>query len=145
MKAWVLNGPNLNLLGQREPQTYGSISYVQLQEQIQGWARELQLEVECFQSNSEGELLDQVQRARGQVDFLVLNPGALTHTSIALRDALAAVALPAYEVHISNIYQRESWRRHSTISEVCCGVVSGFGLDGYRCALLTGAARHGGD
>ncbi|MGE0495071.1 MAG: type II 3-dehydroquinate dehydratase [Vulcanimicrobiota bacterium] len=139
MKALVINGPNLNLLGSREPEVYGRVDYAGLVTMIETWAAELELEVECFQSNFEGELLDRLQA--GDYDFAVLNPGALTHTSVALRDAISAVAKPAYEVHISNLYARETFRHHSTISPVCVGVLSGLGLLGYKLALTAGAQR----
>lgn len=139
MKALVINGPNLNLLGSREPEVYGRVDYAGLVAMIEGWAVELELEVECFQSNFEGELLDRLQA--GDYDFSVLNPGALTHTSVALRDAISAAGKPAYEVHISNIYAREAFRHHSTISPVCVGVLSGLGLLGYKLALMAGARR----
>ncbi|MCA9794585.1 MAG: type II 3-dehydroquinate dehydratase [Candidatus Eremiobacteraeota bacterium] len=136
MRALVINGPNLNLLGSREPDVYGRVDYAGLVGLVEGWANELGLEVVCFQSNFEGEILDRLQL--GDFDFAVLNPGALTHTSVALRDAISAVGKPAYEVHISNIYARETFRHHSTISPVCVGVLSGFGLLGYKLALTAG-------
>lgn len=136
--AWVLNGPNLNLVGRREPEIYGSLTWPEVVASIERWGNELGLEVRCLQTNHEGELIDQVHQALGRADFLVLNPGALTHTSAALRDALAAVGLPAIEVHLSNIWARESWRRRSWISPVCRGVISGFGPLGYRLALEAG-------
>ncbi len=137
LRALVLNGPNLNLLGSREPDIYGSTGYERLVEKVTEWGAELGLETVCRQSNFEGQLLDWIHQAT-DYDFLVINPGALTHTSRALRDALAAVGRPAYEVHISNIYARESWRHHSTISSVCVGVLTGLGLLGYRLALTAG-------
>lgn len=136
MRALILNGPNLNLLGRREPEVYGNLTYAQLEEKCQEWGRELGLEVECFQSNHEGELLDQLHATEAK--FLVLNPGALTHTSLALRDALSGVGIPAIEVHLSNIYAREEFRHKSMISGVCRGVISGFGVEGYRLALQAG-------
>lgn len=138
LRAWVLNGPNLNLLGTREPEVYGTLTHEGLVAQIGAWGRELGVAVECFQSNSEGDLLDRVHAAPGRVDFLVLNPGALTHTSVALRDALAGIPVPAIEVHLSNIYAREEWRRHSWISPVCRGIIGGLGAVGYRLALEAG-------
>ena len=144
LRALVLQGPNLNLLGVREPEVYGTLSSAALEEQIRCWAAELGLEVEQFQSNSEGELLDRVHAARGRADFLVINPGALTHTSVALRDALAGTGVPALEVHLSNIYAREEWRSRSFISPVCRGVIGGLGPVGYRLALEAGAHLLGG-
>ena len=141
MRALILNGPNLNLLGRREPEVYGRTTYAQLEQLCQEWGRELGVEVESFQSNHEGALLDKLHAA--QVDFVVVNPGALTHTSIALRDAIAGVALPSIAVHLSNVYAREEWRRKSVISEVCRGVISGFGVEGYRLALQAGSRSMG--
>lgn len=126
------------MLGAREPKIYGDVSYPRLRELIAGWAGELGIAADCHQSNSEGELLDRVHEAKGRYSFLVLNPGALTHTSWALRDALTAVELPALEVHLSNIYAREPWRHRSTISAVCRGVITGLGVEGYRLALEAG-------
>jgi 3-dehydroquinate dehydratase type II len=139
LRAWVLNGPNLNLLGTREPAVYGRQTLADLEAQIAEWAEELGLVVECYQANFEGELLERVHAAPGRADFLVVNPGALTHTSAALRDALAGVDVPALEVHLSNIHAREEWRRHSWISPVCRGVIGGLGPLGYRLALEAGA------
>lgn len=143
LRARVLQGPNLNLLGTREPGLYGSLTAEALERQILAWGEELGLEVSCHQSNSEGELLDRVHASRGEVDFLVVNPGALTHTSVALRDALAGIDVPALEVHLSNIYAREEWRRRSWISPVCRGVIGGLGPVGYRLALEAGARLFG--
>lgn len=143
IRAWVLNGPNLDLLGTREPHLYGPETLASLEARIAGWAEELDLAVACFQTGFEGELIALVHRARQEVDFLVLNPAALTHTSVALREALSAVALPAYEVHLTNLAAREAWRRHSWISAVCQGTVSGFGALGYRLALEAGATTLG--
>ncbi len=138
MKALVINGPNLNLLGRREPEIYGGADQERLKEQLQTWGRELGLEVSYFQSNFEGQILERIHAAKE--DFIVINPGALTHTSVALRDAISGVGKTTIEVHISNVYQREEFRRKSTISEVCLGVISGFGLLGYRLALEAGAS-----
>ncbi len=138
LRALVLQGPNLNLLGSREPEVYGTRSSQDLVAHLEVWARELGLQVTCLQTNSEGELLDQVHAARGRADFLVVNPGALTHTSVALRDALVGVGIPTLEVHLSNIHAREEWRRHSWISAVCRGTITGLGPLGYRLALEAG-------
>ncbi|MBI3928907.1 MAG: type II 3-dehydroquinate dehydratase [Armatimonadetes bacterium] len=143
LSALVLNGPNLNLLGVREPGLYGSVTYQGLVELVQGWAEELGIEVECFQSNHEGALLDRIHEARGRHRFLVFNPGAYTHTSIALRDALAGTAVPCLEVHLTNIYAREEFRRHSMVSPVCAGVIGGLGVLGYRLALEAGVQLFG--
>jgi 3-dehydroquinate dehydratase-2 len=132
----ILNGPNLNLLGRREPEVYGSTTYAELVALCQKWGQELGLKVEVYQSNHEGALLDKLHQT--EADFVVLNPGALTHTSVALRDAVAGVELPTIEVHLSNIYAREEWRRRSLVSDVCKGVISGLGVQGYRLALSAG-------
>jgi 3-dehydroquinate dehydratase-2 len=142
--ALILQGPNLNLLGSREPEIYGALSDRDLATLVGEWSRELGLETTLIQTNSEGELLDLVHGAAGRFDFLVVNPGALTHTSLALRDALAAISLPALEVHLSNIHAREEWRRQSWISSVCRGVLVGLGPLGYRLALEAGLVLVGG-
>jgi len=144
VRALILQGPNLNLLGSRQPEVYGTLSGRDLAALVRDWGRELGLEATLAQTNSEGELLDLVQGAEGRFDFLVVNPGALTHTSLALRDALAGIPVPALEVHLSNIHAREEWRRHSWISPVCRGVLVGLGPLGYRLALEAGLALVGG-
>lgn len=144
VRALILQGPNLNLLGSREPNIYGTLSGRDLAALVRDWGRELGMEATLEQTNSEGELLDLVQGAEGRFDFLVVNPGALTHTSLALRDALAGISVPALEVHLSNIHAREEWRRHSWISPVCRGVLIGLGPLGYRLALEAGLALVGG-
>lgn len=137
MKLLVLNGPNLNLLGTREPQTYGSTTLAEIEAMLAAVAASRGAELICFQSNHEGALIDRIHAARGDgVEAIVINPGALTHTSIALRDALAGVALPFVEVHISNVHARESFRHHSYLSGIAKGVLAGFGIDGYRMALV---------
>lgn len=128
----LLNGPNLNLLGVREPETYGSTTFVELEELCREWAAELDSELDSFQSNHEGELIDRLQEARTTHDGVVFNAGAFTHTSYALADAITAVALPTVEVHISNVMEREDWRRTSVIGPACVGAVYGRGIDGYR-------------
>lgn len=135
MNIWVINGPNLNLLGHREPQLYGQETYGQLISLLHNYAGEKGLNIICLQSNHEGDLVEYIQRARGQAHGLVLNPGAYTHTSIALLDALLAVGLPAVEVHISPVEQREEFRRQSFIRPACLGVISGQGLAGYVQAI----------
>ena len=130
-KILVINGPNLNMLGIREPHIYGSKTYGDLIEFIQKCARESGVEARCFQSNSEGALVDEIQRAHGVFDGIVINPAAYTHTSIAISDALKAVGLPAVEVHLSDIKQREAYRRISYTSEACVATVAGKGFEGY--------------
>jgi 3-dehydroquinate dehydratase-2 len=134
-KVLVLNGPNLNLLGTREPGVYGRETLEEIARRTQALGRELGLEVEFFQSNSEGEIVDAVQGAAGSCRGLIINPAAYTHTSVALRDALAAVDLPAVEVHLSNVHGREDFRRQSLTAAVCRGVITGFGAEGYLLAL----------
>ena len=131
----VLNGPNLNLLGTREPEVYGRTTLAQIEAACVARGRELGLAVECRQSNHEGELVTWVQEARNGHQGIVLNAGALTHTSIALLDALQAVGLPLVEVHLSNIYRRESFRHHSYISRAATGTICGFGSQSYLLAL----------
>lgn len=133
MKVLVLNGPNLNLLGRREPDIYGSETLTDLEGMIHEWAGELGLEVEAYQSNHEGDLIDMIQRT--DANGLVINPGAFTHTSRAIPDAITAVGLTAVEVHISNIKEREPWRAVSFVAEACIDTIYGRGLPGYRDAL----------
>jgi 3-dehydroquinate dehydratase-2 len=135
MKILFLNGPNLNLLGQREPETYGSLTLAQIEAKIQKHAAKLGTEVEFRQSNLEGELVTWIQQAKGIFDTIVLNAAAYTHTSIALRDAISAASVPTIEVHISNVYRREEFRLTSMIAPVCRGVISGFGVNSYLLAL----------
>jgi 3-dehydroquinate dehydratase-2 len=142
MKVLLINGPNLNLLGTREPAVYGSATLADLEAQCASEGRALGLEVQAFQSNHEGALVDRVQAARADgMRFIVINAGALTHTSIALRDALAGVAIPFIEVHLSNVYAREAFRHHSHLSAVAEGVIVGLGSMGYRLALRAVAER----
>ncbi|MDH3607214.1 MAG: type II 3-dehydroquinate dehydratase [Acidimicrobiia bacterium] len=131
----LLNGPNLNLLGSREPEIYGTTTLPELEAMVVEWGRGLGIAVASFQSNHEGALLDRIHQAAGEVDGLVINAGALTHYSYALYDALVAVGLPTVEVHISDIHAREEWRQKSVIQPACLAQITGEGLDGYRRAL----------
>ena len=135
MKIVVIHGPNLNLLGVREPDIYGKVSLEEVNEQILDLAQELGIEVAIVQDNSEGALIDAIQRAGVEADGIIINPGGYTHTSVALADALKAVSLPAIEVHLSNIQARESWRQKSITATACLGVISGLGADSYLLAL----------
>ena len=136
MKLLVLNGPNINMLGIREPGVYGSQSYAELLRLLDQWAGELGIEMEHYQSNHEGCLVDKIQAAYGNFDGIVINPAAYTHTSIAILDALKAVALPAVEVHISDVKTREDFRQISYAGKACIKTFMGQGLDGYRQAML---------
>ena len=131
----LINGPNLNLLGTREPEVYGATTLAEIETQLSAAAEALGHQLECIQSNAEAELVDRVQASTGQIDFILINPGAFTHTSLALRDALLAVDIPFIEVHISNIHAREEFRRQSYFSDVAAGVIAGFGPHGYTLAL----------
>ena len=140
MKLLVLHGPNLNLLGQREPEVYGSLTLQQLDAKLAEVARELGVEIECRQSNLEGALVDALHDARTTADGVVCNPGGYTHTSVALRDAIAAIGIPVIEVHLSNIAAREEFRHTSVVSAVCRGTITGFGWMSYALALRALAA-----
>ncbi len=141
MRILVLNGPNLQLLGMREPGIYGTGTLAQLEEHCARVARELGIEVECRQSNHEGELVDWIGNAPGHFQGIVLNAAAYTHTSVAIRDAVAAVRLPTVEVHLSNVFSREEYRHRSYLAEVAWAVVSGMGFLSYEMALRGLAAR----
>lgn len=135
MKILVMNGPNLNLLGKREPEIYGSVTLDDINKRIMVLAAELGVQVAFFQSNHEGELVQKIQDAMGVYEAIVINPGAYTHTSVALRDAISSTGIPTVEAHISNIYKREEFRKHSYISGVAVGQIAGFGPDSYLLAL----------
>ncbi|MFZ6731758.1 type II 3-dehydroquinate dehydratase [Undibacterium sp. Ji42W] len=135
-KLLLLNGPNLNLLGTREPATYGATTLAEIENAAQEQAQAAGAALSFFQSNHEGALIDRIHAARNeQVDAIIINPGGLTHTSVALRDALAGVAIPFIEVHISNVHQREAFRHHSYLSAIAKGVICGLGTEGYRLAI----------
>ena len=135
MKFLIINGPNLNLLGQREPGIYGQENYQSLCERLQAFAAAHGASAECFQSNHEGAIVDAIQAAQGVYDAIVMNPGAYTHYSIAILDALKAVSVPCVEVHISNIHQREEFRHRSVTAPACVGQICGLGLYGYEAAM----------
>ncbi len=132
----VINGPNLNLLGTREPEHYGSDTLADIVAKLVEQARRAGVRLETFQSNSEAELVERIQQAgRDQVDFIIINPAAYTHTSVAMRDALAAIGIPFVEVHVSNVFAREAFRRQSYFSDLAVGIISGLGTNGYELAL----------
>ena len=135
LRVLVIHGPNLNLLGTREPEIYGTVTLSEIDSQLTSVAAKADCELEFCQSNHEGVLIDQIQEGRGTADGILVNPGGLTHSSVSLRDALAAAALPVVEVHLSNIQAREPFRKVSVISEIAVGVVSGFGPESYRLGL----------
>ena len=134
-RVLLLNGPNLNMLGTREPQTYGSQTLADIETMAKAEGKTLGLTVTCKQSNIEGELVTWIQQALGTQDAIVINPGAYSHTSVAIHDAIRAVGLPVVEVHLSNIYTREAFRHHSYVSPVALGVICGLGATGYKLGL----------
>ena len=137
----LLNGPNLNLLGSREPGLYGRTTLADIERSAQALAQNLGHQLDAFQSNAEADLVNRVQAAAGNADFILINPGALTHTSVALRDALLAVGIPFIEIHISNVHAREEFRHHSYFSDVAAGTITGLGPLGYELALRAAAER----
>ncbi len=144
MSILVLNGPNLNLLGTREPQIYGATTLPMIEAELKQLAADAGASLQCFQSNHEGALIDRIHAARTDgTAFIVINPGGWTHTSVALRDALAGVAIPVVEVHISNVHKREEFRHHSFISGIAEGVIAGLGVFGYSAALQFVARKLG--
>jgi 3-dehydroquinate dehydratase-2 len=140
MKILFLNGPNLNLLGQREPEVYGTTTLADIEKKVRERADQLEAQIDFRQSNLEGELVGWIQEAKGKFDVIVLNAAAYTHTSIALRDAIAAVGVPTIEIHLSNVHAREEFRHKSLIAPVCCGQILGFGEKSY--VLAVEAAVH---
>lgn len=140
-KILVLNGPNLNLLGVREPGIYGKSGLAEINAGLKKIAEENGIELETFQSNAEFEIINRIHSAMGSVDYIVINPAAFTHTSVAIRDALLGVKIPFFEVHISNVHAREEFRHHSYLSDIATGVICGFGTDGYEYALRAAIKR----
>ena len=143
MRILVVHGPNLNLLGKREPAIYGTQTLADINADLALAAKELGVELDCFQSNHEGELIDRIQEAMSSADGILINPGGFTHSSVALRDALVATGLPVVEVHLSNVYAREAFRQVSYVSPIATGVISGLGAAGYRFGLEALAKRPG--
>ncbi|MXP50456.1 type II 3-dehydroquinate dehydratase [Pantoea sp. Eser] len=137
----LLNGPNLNLLGSREPDKYGHTTLQQIVDDLARQADQLNVELSHLQSNAEFQLIDRIHEAKGNVDYIIINPAAFTHTSVALRDAMLAVSIPFIEVHLSNVHAREPFRHHSYLSDVSAGVICGLGDDGYTWALQTAVKR----
>ncbi len=143
MKITVINGPNLNMLGRREPKYYGSMTLGDIEEMLRGLGRELGVDVDFYQSNIEGELVNALQKAGTDCDGVILNGGAYTHTSVAIRDAVAAIGVPVVEVHLSNPHTREDFRKISLLSDVCVGTIAGFREESYSLGLLWFAGRKG--
>ena len=140
-KFLVLHGPNLNLLGTREPEHYGADTLADISQELHASAEEKGHQLESFQSNAEHELIDKIHAARGNTDFIIINPAAFTHTSVALRDALSGVEIPFIEIHLSNVHAREEFRQHSYLSDIAVGVICGLGAQGYQLALQA-AIKH---
>ena len=138
-KILVIHGPNLNILGKRETDIYGEVTLEEINKKLMELAGELNVSIDVFQSNSEGELVTEIQKSMGNYDALVINPGAYTHTSIALRDAIAGAGISTVEVHLSNIYQREEFRNKSMLADVVVGQITGFGIDSYMLGLRAAA------
>ena len=136
MKILILNGPNINMLGMREPDKYGTDTLESIELFLKEEAKKLGVEVEFYQNNIEGELVNKIQEAKNKYDGIVMNPAAYTHTSVAIRDAFLAVEIPAVEIHISNIHTREDFRKHSLIAPVCIGQITGFGAESYKLGLI---------
>jgi len=135
MKILVINGPNLNMLGIREPEKYGTVSLSDIEKDLYAFSFEAGVDIETFQSNIEGEIIDKIQHALGNFDGILINPGGYSHTSVAIRDAISAVNLPCVEVHMTNIHAREEFRQKSIVAPVCTGQISGFGQNSYKLGL----------
>ena len=136
MEILLINGPNLNLLGKREPEIYGSKSLVELENELVKFAKEKEIKLYCYQSNHEGEIVEKIQKSIGQIDGILINAGAFTHTSVAIRDALVGSMIPYVELHISNIFSREEFRRESFLTDKAIGIISGFGIRSYYLSLI---------
>ena len=136
IKILVLHGPNLNLLGEREPQIYGNLNLEEINQRLIDKGRSIGVDVSCYQSNGEGRLIDAIQEAPQWADGIIINPGGYTHTSIAIRDAILSIPIPVVEVHLSNVYAREEFRKNSLIAPVCVGSISGFGYYSYELGLI---------
>ncbi|HUO05638.1 MAG TPA: type II 3-dehydroquinate dehydratase [Candidatus Binataceae bacterium] len=136
----VIHGPNLNLLGEREPEVYGRTRLADIDRDLKSLGRELKMNVETYQSNSEGAIVDRIQKARGKSDVILINPGGYTHTSVAIRDAILGVGIPVIEVHLSNVYRRERFRHRSLIADIAHGRIMGFGAESYHLALRAARA-----
>lgn len=137
MKIRVIQGPNINMLGKREPEIYGLMSMEEIHDNMRKVAEQANIEIEFFQSNYEGEIIDKIQECVGTCDAIIINPAGFSHTSVALRDAISAVKLPCVEVHVTNIYKREEFRQKSLTAGACIGIISGFGPLGYHLALIS--------
>lgn len=135
MKILVINGVNMNMLGIREPEKYGSLTLKELEKELFAYSFELGIDIETYQSNHEGEIVEKIHSSRENFDGIVINAGAYTHTSIAIRDAISSVEIPTVEVHMTNIYKREEFRQHSYLAPVCIGQISGFGADSYKLGI----------
>jgi len=135
MRILVIHGPNLNMLGERETETYGTVDLETIDATLKAMAEKEGVEVECVQSNHEGEIAERIQKAKGAFDAIILNPAAFTHTSVTIRDAVAAAGVPTIEVHLSNVYAREAFRHHSYVAPVAVGQITGFGAQSYTLAL----------
>lgn len=142
-KVCIINGPNLNLLGKREENIYGNLSFDEFFKDLESYSGSKDIELSYFQSNAEGEIIDKIHDCMGKIDFMIVNPGALTHYSYSIHDAITSSKIPAIEVHISNIFSREEWRKKSVISPAAIGVISGLGMDVYKLALIYIAEYYG--